>query len=421
MSILTRRIILSYVNIVGLMFNFAPHFRGNLPKVYSLELEVIAQNNSESVKLTYDEYMQIAYEATNTREYDKALTNFEEALKIRPNDIFANRAIRNVKTYIYDYNMEQGYKATKEKDYQSAKKYFEQARDEKPEDFYAQQAIKNVEQYSQTYINPSNNNQPLEKSPSNSLLLILIIFMGFIAVGLGLIIMRLFSTKTNNQERAITNEISEQSNFNIPDIPILNQSTEKPVKNVPQNNSPENSQDNSQESNLVKLSSTSKLNKSDATEKLLSDLEKNNPKERRKAIWELAQKGDSRAVKPLVKMMIEADSYEKSLILEALSQISTHTLKPMNQALLISLQDENPQVRKNAIRDLSKIYDLVTQIEPLIHHAALNDSDPEVREIANWALNKLNLNNVHPQLESSQDELNATLINDHSEEDDSDY
>ncbi|EAM47510.1 hypothetical protein CwatDRAFT_0171 [Crocosphaera watsonii WH 8501] len=71
----------------------------------------------------------------------------------------------------------------------------------------------------------------------------------------------------------------------------------------------------------------------------------------------------------LVDLMIHTDSQERSLILEALSQISTRTLKPMNHALTLSLQDKNPQVRKNAIRDLTRIHDLMSQIYQLLCHS----------------------------------------------------
>jgi hypothetical protein len=62
----------------------------------------------------------------------------------------------------------------------------------------------------------------------------------------------------------------------------------------------------------------------------------------------------------------------------------------MNQALAISLQDKNPQVRKNAIRDLTRLYDIMSQISQLICHA-LDDSDEEVQETARWAIKQLNL------------------------------
>ena len=128
----------------------------------------------------------------------------------------------------------------------------------------------------------------------------------------------------------------------------------------------------------------------DHIETLMQDLQDIDPKKRQKAIWELAQKSDSRAMKPLVDLMIDTDSQERSLILESLSQISTRTLKPMNQALAISLQDKNPQVRKNAIRDLTRIYDVMSQISQMLCHA-IDDGDHEVKETAKWALTQINL------------------------------
>ncbi|CCQ59034.1 Putative peptidoglycan-binding domain-containing protein [Crocosphaera watsonii WH 0005] len=94
---------------------------------------------------------------------------------------------------------------------------------------------------------------------------------------------------------------------------------------------------------------------------------------------------------------IDTDSQERSLILEALSQISTRTLKPMNHALTLSLQDKNPQVRKNAIRDLTRIHDLMSQIYQLLCHS-IEDSDREVQETAKWAINQLNTQ-IPPRLD----------------------
>ena len=60
----------------------------------------------------------------------------------------------------------------------------------------------------------------------------------------------------------------------------------------------------------------------------------------------------------------------------------------MSRALTLSLQDENAEVRKNAIRDLTRIYDLATQMSQLLQRAA-DDPDAEVRETARWAADKL--------------------------------
>ena len=53
-------------------------------------------------------------------------------------------------------------------------------------------------------------------------------------------------------------------------------------------------------------------------EKLINELQNFDPNKRHKAIWELGQKGDSRAVQPLVNLLIDSDSKQQSLILATL-------------------------------------------------------------------------------------------------------
>jgi HEAT repeat protein len=137
------------------------------------------------------------------------------------------------------------------------------------------------------------------------------------------------------------------------------------------------------------LPAPSHLPKLDLIEELIKDLQEPHPDKRRKAIWELAQRADSRAVQPLIGLLIDSDSQQRGLILEALSQIGSRTLKPMNRALTIALQDENAQVRKNAIRDLTQMYELIAKLSKLLY-LAVDDPDPEVQETAKWALNQLN-------------------------------
>lgn len=127
----------------------------------------------------------------------------------------------------------------------------------------------------------------------------------------------------------------------------------------------------------------------DIIDGLISDLRTPDPARRRKAIWELGQRGNSLAMQPLVEAMVEADSKEKSLVLAALSEIGIRSMKPLNRALAIALQDENPEVRKNAIRDLTRVYDLVVQISQMLGYAT-EDEDLEVRQTATWALDQLN-------------------------------
>ena len=134
---------------------------------------------------------------------------------------------------------------------------------------------------------------------------------------------------------------------------------------------------------------TTRLSRVNIIDELVGELQSPDPTKRRKAVWELGQRGDSNAVQPLVDLIIDADSKERSLILAALSEIGIRVLKPMNRALAISLQDPNPEVRKNAIRDLTRIYDMAVQVSQMLSHVT-EDPDPEVRETAFWALDQLN-------------------------------
>ena len=134
---------------------------------------------------------------------------------------------------------------------------------------------------------------------------------------------------------------------------------------------------------------TTRLSKVNIVDELVSELRGPDPAKRHKTIWELGQRGDSNAVQPLVDLIIDADSKERSLILAALSEIGIRVLKPMNRALALSLQDPNPEVRKNAIRDLTRVYDMAVQVSQMLTHVT-EDPDPEVRETAYWALEQLN-------------------------------
>ncbi len=145
----------------------------------------------------------------------------------------------------------------------------------------------------------------------------------------------------------------------------------------------------SQTPSYLTSSSPSQITKLDIVPELIEDLQQRDRNLRRKSIWELAQRGDSRAMKPLVELMVKVDSQERSLILEAMTQIASRTLKPMNKALSLSLEDVNSQVRQNAIRDLTRVYELMSQVTQRLSQA-VNDSDEEVQETAKWALKELN-------------------------------
>ncbi|MEH2128637.1 peptidoglycan-binding protein [Nostoc sp.] len=150
---------------------------------------------------------------------------------------------------------------------------------------------------------------------------------------------------------------------------------------------------------------TSRLAKLNIVEELIQDLRSSDPTKRRKAIWDLGQQGDSRAIQHLVDLIIDADSQESSLILAALSEIGIRTLKPMNRALAISIQDESPQVRQNAIRDLTRVYDMMGQMTQMLHHA-LEDPDADVQATARYALTQMNRIRIRdlPEQQSLQED-----------------
>ena len=134
---------------------------------------------------------------------------------------------------------------------------------------------------------------------------------------------------------------------------------------------------------------TSRLTPVNIVDTLIDELASSDPTVRHRAIWELGQRGHSAAIQPLINGLLTADSQEKSLILAALAEISSRSLKPMHRALALGLQDPSPEVRKNAIRDLSRVYDTTVQLSHMLAHAT-QDPDLEVQETARWALEQLN-------------------------------
>ncbi|MBD0303510.1 MAG: peptidoglycan-binding protein [Tolypothrix sp. T3-bin4] len=155
---------------------------------------------------------------------------------------------------------------------------------------------------------------------------------------------------------------------------------------------------------VLPLEKTSRLAKVNIVDELMKDLRSTDPTKRRKAIWDLGQQGDSRAIQPLMEIMIDADSQQRSLILATLAEIGTRTLKPMNRALAISLQDESPEVRQNAIRDLTRVYDMMAQISQMLCLAA-EDSNADVQATARYAISQMNrIRTLSPGEESEEED-----------------
>ncbi|WP_446717991.1 HEAT repeat domain-containing protein [Crocosphaera sp. Alani8] len=313
----------------------------------------------------------------------------------------------------YDLAMQAGYEATEQKDYEVAQKEFKKALQARPNDIYARQALQNVEFYI------ARQSNPFRKLTSNNTIL----WVGLIIIiaAIGILAWRFLSRGSAYSREELEEELLQPQKFDHLESNLKNSQNLDPVttKNHDENNENQKQHQNSlfstdkkpveldtssevmietpDSEKVLAIQKTTRIPSGDQVENLIKQLQENEPKKRRQAIWKLAQTADSRAMKPLVDLMIDTDSQERSLILEALSQISTRTLKPMNHALTLSLQDKNPQVRKNAIRDLTRIHELMSQIYQLLCHA-IDDSDQEVQETAKWAINQLNTQ-IPPRLD----------------------
>lgn len=192
------------------------------------------------------------------------------------------------------------------------------------------------------------------------------------------------------QDSSISNPLALNATDENPITPPLSEELESMSLNQ-EHEASENIAPTAQSSlptTVVPVEKTARLAKLNIVDELIKDLQSADPTKRRKAIWDLGQQGDSRAIQPLVDLMIDADSQQRSLILAALSEISTRALKPINRALAISLQDESPQVRQNAIRDLTRVYDMMAQMSQMLSHA-VEDPDAEVQATAKYALTQM--------------------------------
>jgi len=164
---------------------------------------------------------------------------------------------------------------------------------------------------------------------------------------------------------------------------------------------------------LSSIRSTPRMTPPTEVEICQHNLHSSDPAVRRKAIWQLGRIGTTESIQPLVNLMLKADSQQRSLILAAISEIGVRTLQPLSHALITSMQDDSSDVRKNAIRDITRVYELMGQVTAILRHA-VDDSDEDVRQTASWALNQFSSLRLNPKLmlpsESSPHETSITLI-----------
>ena len=345
------------------------------------EYSKVSLTTSQLPEPTYLGLMNAGYNAHQEQDHVTAVGYFRQALSLQPGDTKAQQAIQTVGTYGFDLAMQAGYAADRVRDYGNALGYFQKALQIRPDSWYAQEAVKNVNSYiaQQPVTTP-----PTSQNNSNPWFM-LILMGGITAFSLGLIFY-LFKKGAESLPEESSPEIPSQTatesepTLPVTPPPVINKTTETPK--AVEAAAP-------QTSTTTIVSRQNSLTKLDIVPELIGDLDKSDRSIRRKAVWELAQRGDSRAMKPLVELMMEVDSQERGLILEAMTQIAGRTLKPMNKAIMLSLQDDNSQVKQNAIRDLTRVYELMSQVTKRLS-LAVEDSDAKVQETAKWALQKLN-------------------------------
>ena len=370
---------------------------------------IVAQTKTEisttkaKAEPTYLALMNAGYAADRQQNYLEALKYFQQALSLQPEDSTAKKAIQNISRYGFDLYMRSGYTADRVKDYASALQNFQKALQIRPDSLYAQQAIDNINFYMAQQPTPSDE----EKGSGINWWLILIGIGITSAFSAGLLFYLFKKTGSLSEESQLEESEHDESqpigsedatilrnnsleeNAETTDLPSASASAsaDSSVSETPLSGNPiATTKEPSREAAIVP--STNSLAKLDLIPELIDDLNTSDRGKRRKAVWELAQRGDSRAMKPLVELMIEVDSQERSLILEAMTQIAARTLKPMNKAIAMSLQDDSTQVRQNAIRDLTRVYELMSQVTKRLSEA-VEDSDAQVQETAKWALQKL--------------------------------
>ncbi|NJL52902.1 MAG: HEAT repeat domain-containing protein [Hydrococcus sp. SU_1_0] len=135
---------------------------------------------------------------------------------------------------------------------------------------------------------------------------------------------------------------------------------------------------------------------------------------RRKAIEKLAKVGDYRSIEPLLKIMPQVGTLDKSLILKAVTQINQRTFQPINSELFVALQNEHPEVRLNALRDLKGLYQFVSPVITQIAQMQ-SDQDYEVRQTATQVLRQLNASPLPTFNNSSEDEVDDLIVGKESE------
>lgn len=401
----------------------------NFAKHTIIATQIITQApRDRSEESNYLSLMNAGYNANEKQDYLTALNYFQQALNLQPKDNKAQTAIKTVSSYGFDLYMQAGYAADKIRDYNTALQNFQKALQIRPDSLHAKQAVNNVTRYlAQQPIEDDNGDNGVN-------LWFMFVVIGIASALSAVLLFYLFkktgsssqseldnseddkldssqSTPPESEQLQPLSEASPSSNYSNRQVETNHEESQPIASSGGDRNSANPSTNTSDEDTSI-VSASNSLARLDIVPELIQDLQKGDRSLRRKTIWELAQRGDSRAMKPLVELMIDVDSQERGLILEAMTQIAGRTLKPMNKAIMMSLEDENTNVKQNAIRDLTRVYELMSQVTKRLS-LVVEDSDAQVQETAKWALQKLNQMPKHSssQADNLTDEINNINAN----------
>ena len=319
--------------------------------------------DEETEARNYDQEMQAGYAAEAVGNLPKALQHFQAALLIRPQDIYAQQAIMNVKTF-----------------------QLQQQQLEPPNRFagiwrwwwipllggallaggvwFRWSQLKQQ----QTFLRSINQRQQELEAKQQRLQ------------------QELFQTPTTNPA-AVHSSRRRRSIPPRPPFPRLRSTANPPLQTQAYLESapistplPQSSQRALPPPALPPHPSPKiSLVDSDWQASLLKDLQSHDERLRHKTIWELARRGDSRAMPELTQLMMKSGTEERALILEALSQISGRTLRPMHQALSLSLNDPKAQVSasyRSMVNNLNYLHNLVGRMNQMLQAAQPQESPP---------------------------------------------
>ncbi|MEO0844436.1 MAG: peptidoglycan-binding protein, partial [Cyanobacteria bacterium J06643_5] len=161
---------------------------------------------------------------------------------------------------------------------------------------------------------PASEDVPETEKPSksnNGWIQLVLIVMGLLAGG-GILfyLFKLFRRSKQPSNGAIYDDDDETYIAQAPEYEasqdefVNNNQDQKYLTGTQEDNLEEVASTIQPSAQIIPTEKTSSLAKLNVVDELIEDLDSPNPTQRRKAIWELGQKGDSRAIQPLVEQMV---------------------------------------------------------------------------------------------------------------------